>query len=72
MASNKSQRRERATYLSLIGLFLGLFAAVVAWTRGKGGPRILGGLDLALIGLSAYRAGRLVAPSSEADTGPAS
>lgn len=34
------------------------------WLRGpagRGGPRILGGLDLALIGLSAYRAGRLVA-----------
>lgn len=53
------QGRERATYLTLIGVFLGIFAAFSRREReGKQGLAIEP-LDVALIGLATFRAGRL-------------
>ncbi len=53
--------KKRATYLTLMGVFAGLFAAIT----GKGGPNgrklQLGPMDLVLLGLSTYRAGRVIA-----------
>ena len=63
MAQNQDQDlpQRRATYLSLIGVFMGLFAAISASGGRKGTKLELGAQDLALLGLATYRAGRLVA-----------
>jgi hypothetical protein len=61
MASPEQRRHEQATYLTLIGLFLGLFAAFAARVRGRDEPLELRSLDLALLGLATERAGRLAA-----------
>lgn len=55
------KRQERATYVTLIGIFLGLFAAFSKREWGKGKHLKLTGLDLAMLGLSTFRTGRLAA-----------
>lgn len=61
MSSPEQVRREHETYLTLIGLFLGLFGAFAAWARGRRKPLDLRPLDVAMLGLATYRAGRLAA-----------
>lgn len=59
MAEKKAdQHEEGGTYLTLLGIFLSLFAVFAARTR-KGYE--LKPFDLALLGLATYRAGRLIA-----------
>ncbi len=57
----RDQPRERATYLTLVGLFLGLFAAFSKRERDEQRPLAIGPLDLALLRLATFRAGRLAA-----------
>jgi hypothetical protein len=54
--------RKRATYLSLLGLFVGLFVAVSAREgRGRRGSRPpIGPFDLGLLALSTFRLARIV------------
>lgn len=59
--SEAQQRQERATYVTLIGLFLGLFGAFASRARNKDRPLDVRPLDVTLLGLSTYRAGRLAA-----------
>lgn len=57
----RTDPRQQATYLGLIALFLGLFAAF--WQRERAAaetPR-LSALDLATLGLATYRTGRIIA-----------
>jgi len=60
-----AKRQQRLTYTVLSGTFLGLFAAVNLLTRRRGKDAVerkeLEPFDLALLGLSSYRLGRLVA-----------
>jgi hypothetical protein len=60
--SNRSNQhentRERATYLTLIGIFWGLFLAFLP-RRGERRPLELGPLDLTMLGLATFRLGRL-------------
>ncbi|MEA2524817.1 MAG: hypothetical protein QOF73_2044 [Thermomicrobiales bacterium] len=61
MAESRKQRdktSERATYLTLIGLFWGIFLAFLP-RRGETRPLDLGPLDLGMLGLATYRMGRL-------------
>ncbi len=51
------QKAQRATYMTLMGIFASLFG-VVSLTRGK--QLELKPLDLALLGLATYRSGHLV------------
>ncbi len=51
----------RATKLSLTGVFLALMAAFSAWISGRREALELRPFDLVLLGLSTYRTGRLVA-----------
>ena len=53
--------RRRATYLTLVGLFAGAFAAFSAREHEKGKELKLGALDLATLGLASYRTGRIIA-----------
>ena len=59
--SEAQRRQERAAYVTLVGLFLGLFGAFASRTRGKDRPLDLRPLDVGLLGLATYRAGRLAA-----------
>ena len=62
--SDRQQRersQERATYLTLMGLFLGAFAAFSRREQDERRPLELRPLDLALLGLATFRAGRLAA-----------
>lgn len=52
---------QRATYLSLTGLFLTLLTAFSARERRHGDDARIEGLDLVMLGLATFRAGRLVA-----------
>lgn len=61
MQANSSVRRERATYATLVGLFLALFGAVASRLGKRDKPLQLSALDLTMLGLSTYRAGRLAA-----------
>ena len=58
-ASQEAQ--ERLTYVSLIGLFISLFGAVVLGKRRKLERFEITPTDMALLGLATYRAGRLAA-----------
>lgn len=53
--------QERLTYLSLIGIFAGLYGAVVLRKRRNLEDFRIAPADLALLGLATYRAGRLAA-----------
>ncbi|MBA3336173.1 MAG: DUF1360 domain-containing protein [Chloroflexia bacterium] len=59
--SKQSQTQERATYLTLIGIFLGIFAAFSKREDDKRRPINFSGLDVAMLGLATFRAGRLAA-----------
>ena len=66
MAENRrqreaQQRQERAAYVTLMGVFLGVFGAFASRVRGKERPLDLRPLDVGLLGLATYRAGRLAA-----------
>jgi hypothetical protein len=52
--------RERATYLTLIGIFWALFLAFLP-RRGERRPLELGSLDLAMLGFATFRLARLTA-----------
>jgi hypothetical protein len=54
-------QRERAAYLTLIGVFLGAFAAFSRREQDERHPLELGALDVAMLGLATFRAGRLAA-----------
>lgn len=51
----------RRTYLTLMGVFAGLFAAVSTRARSSGTTPEIGALDLATLGLATYRTGRIIA-----------
>ncbi len=53
--------KKRATYLTLMGVFAGLFGAIVGQGGPKGRKLELRTMDLVLLGLSTYRAGRVIA-----------
>ena len=53
--------KRRATYLTLIGIFGGCYAAFSAWEQKRGEELDIGALDLAMLGLATYRVGRVVA-----------
>ena len=53
--------QRRATYVSLLGIFAGLYAAFSAREHKKGQELDIGAKDLALLGLATYRTGRVVA-----------
>lgn len=55
------KQKERATYITLIGIFLGIFAAFSKREQDKDRQLKLSGLDLAMLGLTAFRTGRLAA-----------
>jgi Protein of unknown function (DUF1360) len=57
----KDRGEQRATYLTLIGLFFSLFAAFSRRERERGDDPRLRPFDFALLGLATYRAGRLAA-----------
>ena len=57
----QDQSRQRATYLTLMGVFAGLFAAFSTREQTKGKVIEIGALDLATLGLATYRAGRVIA-----------
>lgn len=59
MPANKPEAQERATYLTLTGLFLTLFAAFSGLFRKRMDAFELRPFDFALLGLAAFRAGRL-------------
>lgn len=63
MAQEKEQakQQERATYLSLMGAFGGLFAGFALSKKQREVVENLQPLDMALLGLATYRAGRLLA-----------
>lgn len=61
MSSTHTQRaiiRERATYVTLIGIFWALFLALLP-RRGERRPLDLGPLDLTMLGFATFRLGRL-------------
>ncbi len=60
MDTGGQERQEQATYVTLIGLFLGLFAAFSKREQDRGREVRLSGLDLTMLGLSTFRAGRLI------------
>ncbi len=51
----------RATYLTLISVFLGAFGLVAHSGKRRGRTMDVGPMDLALLGLATYRIGRLTA-----------
>ncbi len=61
MQAKSPVRRERAAYATLVGLFLALFGAFASRARDRGKPFQLTPLDLVMLGLSTFRAGRLAA-----------
>jgi hypothetical protein len=61
MASDGQQRREEATYLTLIGIFLAVFAAFWKREEDRDAETQLSGLDLTMLGLSTFRIGHLIA-----------
>ena len=62
MAANQSQQiQEKATYLTLIGIFFGIFAAVSKREQDRHRGLEISPMDLALLSLSTFRIGRLAA-----------
>jgi hypothetical protein len=57
----QDQPRERAAYVTLVGLFLGVFAAFSRREKDEREPLRLAPLDLALLGLATFRGGRIAA-----------
>jgi len=67
MASGQHVQRERTAYVTLVGLFMGLFGLVASRGRGADRPFELRSRDLAFIGLPTFRAGRVVAYDRETE-----
>ena len=61
VSADQEQTREQATYLTLIGLFLGVFAAFSKREQERHRGVELSPMDLALLALSTFRIGRLAA-----------
>lgn len=62
MANRPAQvQQERLTYVTLVGLFLGVLGLFVSRERDRKQAFTLSPRDLALLGLATYRAGRVVA-----------
>ena len=61
MSAVQEQTREKATYLTLIGIFLGMFAAFSKREQDRHRGLELSPMDLTLLGLSTFRIGRLTA-----------
>jgi hypothetical protein len=59
MATVRESRERRAAYVGLVGLFLSAFGAVATSRASK--PLELRPLDLAMLGLSTFRLGRMIA-----------
>jgi hypothetical protein len=59
MSAAHESRERRAAYLGLVGLFLSAFGAVATARTRK--PLAVSPLDLAMLGLSTFRLGRMVA-----------
>ena len=53
--------KKHATYLTLMGVFAGLFVAITGRGGSKGKKLEPGPMDLVLLGLSTYRASRIIA-----------
>ena len=60
MASDGQRRQEEATYLTLIGVFLAVFAAFSKRDQDRRAEVKLTGLDLTMLGLSTFRVGHLI------------
>lgn len=60
MAITGQKQREEATYLTLIGIFLAIFAAFSKRAEEHHAEPRLTGLDLTMLGLSTFRAGHLI------------
>ncbi len=60
-STDRDLPERRAAYLTLVGLFLALFAAIVDRGGRKGRNLDIGALDLVLLGFTTYRSGRLIA-----------
>ncbi len=60
-ADERDIQTQRATFLTLIGLFLSLFAAFSRYESRRGDSFELRPFDLTLLGLATFRAGRIVA-----------
>lgn len=60
MATVGQRRQEDATYLTLIGVFLAIFAAFSKREQDRHAETRLSGLDLTMLGLSTFRAGHLI------------
>ncbi len=62
MANQQEQvQRERLTYVTLVGLFLGVLGFFVSRERDRKRAFAISPNDLALLGLATFRAGRMVA-----------
>ncbi len=57
----EQEQRERLTYMTLVGLFLGVLGLFLGRERGGKQDFAIDPRDLALLGLATYRAGRVVA-----------
>jgi hypothetical protein len=60
-ADGNDQQQERTVYITLIGIFLGLFAAFSKQEQAKHSQLKVSALDLAMLGLTTFRTGRLAA-----------
>ena len=61
MDTNGNNQQERAAYVTLIGIFLGIFAAFSNHEQAKHKTLKVTGLDLTMLGLTSFRTGRLAA-----------
>lgn len=57
----EAAQRERMTYVTLVGLFLGVLGIFITRERDRKQPFTISPPDLALLALATYRAGRVVA-----------
>ena len=57
----EAAQRERMTYVTLVGLFLGVLGVFITRERDRKQPFAISPPDLALLALATYRAGRMVA-----------
>lgn len=58
---NEQRRQERLTYMTLVGVFLGILGVFVSREKDRRRTFELGPRDLALLGLATFRGARLVA-----------
>jgi hypothetical protein len=60
MANGVQKQQEQGTYLSLIGIFLAIFAVFAKREQDRHTQSAPTGLDLVMLGLSTFRAGHLI------------